>query len=238
MSLVVKDVFSRYSTSSVDILHDVTVRAEKSRITGIIGPNGAGKSTLLKTIYGFLKPRKGKIYYKGNDITGLKPHVLALSMRIAYIPQERCIFPDLTVYGNLKVYMWTFRKDKEKVEKSIKEIYEIFPILKTKRNNKASSLSGGQQRMLEFSRVVIQQSELILIDEPTAGLAPKIAMEVYQKMERLKEEGRTVLFVDQNVRQAIRLSDYVYILKLGRIVEEGPKEKFEAELKSLIQEWI
>lgn len=237
MSLVLKDVVSGYFPE-VDILHGISLRAEQGKITGIIGPNGSGKSTLVKTVCGFIKPRKGKIYYKEKDITGTKPHVLAGTLGITYIAQERNVFLELTVKENLNVYTWPMRKNQESVRKSIDKVYEKFPILKDKLNDKASSLSGGQQRMLELSRAFIQKSELILIDEPTAGLAPKVAMEVYEAMNKFKEEKLTVLFVDQNVRQAVKLSDYLYMLRSGEIIKQGPKEQFENELESLIHEWI
>lgn len=237
MSLVLKDVVSGYFPE-VDILHGISLHVEGEKITGIIGPNGSGKSTLIKTICGFIKPRKGKIYYKEEDITGTKPHILAGTLGITYIAQERNVFLELTVKENLRVYTWPLRKNQEIVKKSIQKVYEKFPLLKTKLNDKASSLSGGQQRMLELSRAFIQKSELILIDEPTAGLAPKVAMEVYEAMNKFKEEKLTVLFIDQNVRQAVKLSDYIYMLRSGRISKQGPKEQFESELQSLIHEWI
>lgn len=237
MSLVLKDVFSGYA-SDVDIVQGISLRAEEAKTTGIIGPNGAGKSTLVKTICGFLKPRKGNIYYKGKDITGLKPHILAGTFGITYIAQERSIFLDLTVKENLKVYTWPFRKDPDGVRESIKKVYEKFPVLESKLNDKASSLSGGQQRMLELSRAFLQRTKLILVDEPTAGLAPKVAVDVYEAMGRFEEENLTVLFIDQNVRQAVKLSDYLYMLRSGQVFEHGPKEKFEKELGGLIHEWI
>jgi branched-chain amino acid transport system ATP-binding protein len=237
MSLVVKDLVSGYDQSSVDIIRDISLCATENKITGIIGPNGAGKSTLLKTIYGFLKPRRGTIYYGEKDITGIEPYLLA-RMGIAYIPQERCIFPELTVSENLRAYAWNFRKEKERVAKSIEEIYSLFPALKIKRDDKASCLSGGQQRMLEFSRALIQRAKFILLDEPTAGLAPIIAMEVYDAMKAFTAAGISLLFVDQNVRQAVALSDYIYMLMPGKIGEEGPKDKFLLNLDSLIHQWI
>lgn len=237
MSLVLKDVVSGYFPE-VDILHGISVRAEKGKITGIIGPNGAGKSTLIKTICGFVKPRKGKIFYKEKNITGSKPHILASAFGITYIAQERNVFLELTVKENFNVYTWPLRKNQESVRKSIDKVYEKFPVLKDKLNDKVSSLSGGQQRMLELSRAFIQKSELILIDEPTAGLAPKVAMEVYEAMNKFKEEKLTVLFVDQNVRQAVKFSDYLYMLRSGQVIKQGPKEQFENELESLIHEWI
>ena len=236
ISLTVKDVVSGYSPE-IDVLCGISLCVEQGKMIGVIGPNGAGKSTIIKTICGFFYSKNKQSRFKNKDITGIKPHVLA-RMGITYIAQERNIFPGLTVEENLKVYTWPFRKQQERVEKSLSKVYEIFPTLIRKLNDTASSLSGGQQRMLELGRVFIQNSELVLIDEPTAGLAPKIAKEVYEAINKLKEERLTVLLVDQNVRQAVKSSDYLYMLRSGRIFKEGPKEKFESELKSLIREWV
>jgi len=236
MSLEVKDLVSGYH-SEVDILNGISLKAEESKITGIIGPNGAGKSTLLKTIYGFLKPKRGKIYYGKNDITGMEPYDL-LRMGILYIPQFSTIFPDHTVYENLKIATWIFRKDRNRVKESIEKVYDVFPILKIKREAKASSLSGGQQKMLEFCKVFIFDSKLILIDEPSTGLAPKVVKEIYHIIEELKEKKLTVVLVDQNVKEVIGISDYIYLIDSGRVKLEGSQAKFKAEFKDLIRHWI
>ncbi len=237
MSLVMKEVFAGYDPE-VDILQGVSLTAEQGKTTVIIGPNGAGKSTILNTICGLLVPRKGRIYLRGNDITGIKPHILARDYGVTYIAQERNIFPNLTVEENLKIYAFPFKKNSENVKKLIDKVYEVFPVLKNKRKDKALSLSGGQQRMLELSRVFLQKAELILVDEPTAGLAPKIAMEVYDALAKLKEEKFTILLVDQNVKQAVKLSDYVYMVRLGKVSAHGPSDVFEKKLTSLIHELI
>lgn len=236
MSIEVKDVIAGYYRD-VDVLHGASLYAEKSKITGIIGPNGAGKSTLLKTIYGFLKPKQGTILYDGEDITGLDPYALPLK-GVSYVLQRRSIFPLLTVRKNLKMGAWIFRKDKKRIREYLSEVYNRFPVLKERENVKAGALSGGEQRMLELSRALIIRPKTILLDEPTAGLAPKVAMGIYRKLEEIKGEGITILFVDQNIKQAIKLSDYVYVLKSGRITLEGSSEEFHKKSRTLIKDWL
>ncbi len=144
----------------------------------------------------------------------------------------------MTVEENLLVGAWTIRKDKSMVEDAIREVYERFPRLKERRNVKASSMSGGEQRMLELSRALLRRPEFLLLDEPSAALAPIVANEFYQKLEELRGEGMTILLVDQNIRQAVNVSDYIYVVELGRNKMDGPKEEFEAGLKELIKAWL
>lgn len=236
MGLEIENVVSGY-TPDVDIIKGVSLRAEEGKITSIIGPNGAGKSTCLKTIYGFLTPRQGEIQWNQKDLTKADPHKM-LAEGIGYLFQRRHIFPSLTVHENLKMGAWTFRGREEETEKRIQEIYKRYSVLKRRKDKKPTVLSGGEQRMLELGRILIMNPKLILVDEPTAGLAPKPAMRMYEELEELKGENVTILLVDQNVRQAIRLSDYVYIMKEGQIDEKGPTEKFEGNLSSLMEKWL
>jgi len=236
LSIEVKNVTVGYYKDLV-ILHDISIHADESKITSIIGPNGAGKSTLLKTIYGFLRPKRGNILFEGKDITGVKPYGMPM-MGIGYIPQERTVFPRLTVEENLKMGAWTFRKDHKRVDECINEVYERFPILKERRKVKSGKLSGGEQRMLEISRGTMIRPKAFLIDEPTAGLAPKVAMSIYKKLDEIREERVAILMVDQNVRMAAELSDYIYVLRLGRKVLEGPGEKLDKELKKQVKSWL
>lgn len=235
MSLEVRDIVSGYG--KIEILHGVSMRAEKAKITCIIGPNGAGKSTLLKTIFGILKPRRGSIIYEGEEITGLKPFAL-IKKGISYVLQRRSVFPYLTVEENLRMGAWSIRKEKERVLEGIDENYKRFPILRKRRNVIARSLSGGEQRMLEIGRALMTRPKLILLDEFSAGLAPKIAMQVYNHAKRLKEEGITIVAVDQNVRQTMKVADYVYVLELGRNKYEAEKEKSETKLRELVKDWL
>jgi branched-chain amino acid transport system ATP-binding protein len=211
--------------------------AEKSKVTGVIGPNGAGKSTLLKAIYGHLKPKQGSIIFDGNDITGIEPHVLP-QKGLVYIPQHRSLFPYLTVRENLQMGAWIFRKDKERVKESIEEACKRFPILKTREKIKAGRLSGGEQRMLELARDLMVKPKTMLVDEPTAGLAPKVVEQVYQKLKEIKEEGTSILLVDQNIKKALALSDYICVISGGKVTDEGPVGRFSERLNSLIGDWL
>jgi len=221
----------------IDILKDVSLEAEEGLITTIIGPNGAGKSTLLKTLYGLLKPKKGSIFLKNRDITHLKVHEF-IKTGIAYVPQLRSIFPDLTVFENLELGTWIFKKDKKRVSKAIDRVYERFPILAEKRKERAGLLSGGQQKMLEIGRCLLTEPGICLMDEPTATLAPKIANQIYETLIDLKNEHITIITVDQRVKQAFEISDHIYVLELGRNKINGSKKEFEGGLKEMIKGWL
>jgi len=236
MSMNVQALRAGYG-GGIDIIQDISLQAKPQRVTAIIGPNGSGKSTILKAIYGVIKPRSGTVTVNHSDVTGLKPHQL-LARGIAYVPQERSIFPYLTVDQNLRAGAWLIRKDSKRVQDSIDNVIEMFPRLGERKKVKAGNLSGGEQKMLELGRAMILNPQTILIDEPTAGLAPKVAHEVYVTLENLREQKITTLLVDQNVRQAILLSDHIYVIGLGRIKEEGSSDKYRAEMPELIKSWI
>lgn len=195
-----------------------------------------GKSTLLKTICGFLTPDTGKILFKDSEITSIKPYK-ALKLGLAYIPQQQSIFPKMTVEENLRLGAWTLKKDGGHIKEKMVDNYRRFPPLKTRKREKAGNLSGGEQRMVELSRALMSEPHVLLVDEPTAGLAPKIAQDMYKRLVELKEEGLTILLVDQNIRQAIEISDYVYALELGKNKIDGPREKFD-DLKEVIRSWL
>lgn len=216
------------------VLRNLSMEVDKGSLTVIIGPNGAGKSTLLKTIFGFLKPTNGKIVFNGREITGLPPWKIK-AMGISYVPQEISAFPQLTVEENLKVGLWLFKRDKKFLKERIEEIYELFPNLGRKRNVKASFLSGGEMRMLDIARSMVSDPVLILVDEPSAGLAPKLTEEVYQKLIEIKEEGKTILLVDQNVRKAIKIAEYVYMVENGIIRLHGDGDFFRSRLREILR---
>lgn len=236
MSIEVKNVTCGYQRDII-ILHDVSIFSERSKVTGIIGPNGAGKSTLLKTICGYLKPKHGTIIFDGDDITNIEPHVLP-KKGLVCVPQHRSLFPYLTARENLEMGAWTFRKDRARVKESIEEAGKRFPILETRAKIKAGRLSGGEQRMLELARALMVKPKTILVDEPTAGLAPKVVEQVYQKLNDIKEEGTSILLVDQNIKRALALSDYIYVISGGKVIDEGPVGKFTEQLNSLIRNWL
>lgn len=216
----------------LNILQGVNMRAREGQITAVLGANGVGKSTLLKAIYGFIKPQQGTITVGGQDITHLSSHEL-VHHGVSYIPQRQSVFPFMTVEENLELGAWSFRDDRGQVEQRLEENYERFPILWERRRSPAGELSGGMQRMVELGRVMMTRPRLILVDEPTAGLAVMLANDIYRLLVKLKDEGITVLLVDQNIRQAIKIADYVYVLELGRNRHEGPREEFDDLKKAL-----
>jgi branched-chain amino acid transport system ATP-binding protein len=230
--LTIENVYAGY-IQEIDILQGVSLKVDSLSVTLIIGPNGSGKSTLLKTIYGFIKPKIGKIYFNGEEITGLSPHTLS-KKGIGYILQERSIFPYMTVEENLKVALYGVGKYHD--EKALRDIYELFPALKERRHQLASTLSGGQQRMLEIARCLIIDPKLILIDEPSAGLAPKIVGEVYSYMSHMiKEREVTILLVDQNIKAGMSIANEIYIMNQGKIsarLSASDKDRVEEIVKT------
>lgn len=229
--LKVEDLYVGYY-KDLNILQGVNVNARKARITVVLGANGVGKSTLLKAIYGFIHPQQGKIEVDGEDIMHLSSHQL-VHHGVSYIPQRQSIFPYMTVEENMALGAWSFRSDKVRVQQKLEENFQRFPILRDRKKSPAGELSGGMQRMVELSRVLMTEPKLILVDEPTAGLAVKLSREIYDLLVGLKNEGITILLVDQNIRQAIRIADYVYVLELGRNRLEGPREEFDDLKKAL-----
>ena len=221
----------------VDILQDVSVEVKNEHITSVIGPNGSGKSTLMRVICGFLTPKSGQVLWDGHDLTGRPSHSMA-ALGICYLPQERTVFPHLTVEQNIHLGAWTFRKDKTRIDTVLESVYELFPLMRERRKSKAGDLSGGMQKILEIARGMMIKPEILICDEPTVGLAPIIAKEVYDTLERLKKDGLTILLVDQNVREAIRIGDFVYVLEVGRNKISGTKAEFETNLHDMIKNWL
>ena len=209
------------------ILQGVNLTAEQGRITAVLGANGVGKSTLLKAIYGLLSPQQGRILLGGQDITGMATHKL-ISYGISYIPQRTSIFADMSVHENLKTGAWTFRHDKARIERKIDENYQRFPLLRDRRHDRAGNLSGGMRRMVEVARTLMTDPKIILVDEPTAGLAKLLSQEVYEMLVNLRDrDGLTIILVDQEIREALRIADYVYVLEVGRNKFDGPTSEFE-----------
>ena len=230
--LEVKDLYVGYY-KDLNILQGISIQAQTNKITCVLGANGVGKSTFLKAIYGFLKPNGGQILLEGEDVVGEPTHKL-VSRGLSYIPQQTGIFPLMSVEENLVLGGWTFRKDKNRVRRKVEENYERFPALLEKRKQKAGELSGGQRRMVEIARTLMTEPKLILVDEPTAGLAKLLSQEVYQMLVDLRDvEGLTIMLVDQEIRKALKISDYVYVLELGRNKFDGPADEFTDLEKAL-----
>jgi ABC-type branched-subunit amino acid transport system ATPase component len=216
----VEDVHAGYGDLSV--LKGVDVAVDEGEIVCIIGPNGAGKSTLFRVVYGLLAPTSGAVRYRGDDILGLSQKEL-LRRGIAYILQRDAVFPDMTIRENLEMGAYAAPEDHD-LDARIEQMYELFPVLEEKSGKKAGTLSGGQRQMLEFARGLILDPELILLDEPTAGLAPKIIDQVFAKIEEINSTGVTVLMIEQNVKTGLNYADRAYVLENGRTRFNGPAD--------------
>lgn len=221
----------------VDILQDVSLEVPEGRIVSVIGPNGSGKSTLVRVVCGMLSPKRGEVRLGDRRLTGVPAHDMA-GLGIAYLPQERTVFPHLTVDQNLRLGAWSFKRDTALVERRVDKLCEQFPLLRERRRVPAGNLSGGQQKLLEIARGLMIEPRLLVFDEPTVGLAPIVAKEVYDTLERLRAEKMTVLLVDQNVREAVRIGDHIYVLELGRNRVDGSRDAFEGDLHALIKQWL
>ena len=223
----------------IRILQDLSMAVRPGRITGVIGPNGAGKSTALRTLYGLLKPVTGEVLVDGEVVTGMPPWRF-IERGIALVPQGRSLFNELSVDDNLRLACWSFRRDKARVAEALERAYAQFPVLKDRRTQYAGAMSGGQQRFLELGRALALQPRAVLLDEPTAMIAPKLAAEIYEFIHGLPGQGITVLLVDQNVRQCVRVADHIYVLELGRNKVNGSAGDFahDADLRNLIAEWV
>ena len=230
--LSVEGVVSGY-TKELNILNGVLLKVEKGQMVSIIGPNGAGKSTILKTVFGLLKVREGRVLFEDEDITDIPPDRI-LEKGLSFVPQGRNIFPMMTVKENLELGAY-IRRDKDKIASDIKEIYEIFPILRNRSNQKVRSMSGGEMQILEMGRAMLLNPKIMLIDEPSLGLSPLMASEVFDKIQAINEAGTTILIVEQNADRSLRMSDYAYVIEEGKSTREGPAEQIrnDDEIKRL-----
>ena len=210
------------------VLHGVSLRVGKGETVSLLGRNGAGKTTTLRSVMGLTPAKTGRIFFKGEDITKLMPHMIARK-GIGWVPDNRRIFPTLTVQRNLEIA----KKGSSHREWDLREIYEHFPILEKFKNHKGEYLSGGEQQMLAIARTLMGNPDLLLLDEPSQGLAPKIVKEVMDIILELKKKGVSILLVEQNSVMALAISDRCYILDDGRIVHEGPAQELDGnrELK-------
>lgn len=219
--LEVENVVSGYGKGP-DILKGISAQFEKGNSYCIIGPNGAGKSTLLRVICGLLRPRQGKVSFNGEEISHLRTDSI-LKRGISFVPQDRSLFPDMTVLENLRMGGYIL-KDRSKVTKRIAQIVEMFPILKERSSQRAKTLSGGEQQMLAIGRALVLDPEIIMLDEPSLGLAPKVTYQIFNNIQRLKETGMTIILVEQNARKGLETSDWGIVLDLGTNRFEGPAD--------------
>lgn len=204
----------------ITILHGVDIDVREGEIVCVIGPNGAGKSTAFKAVYGFVKPTSGHIFFGDEDITGQEPDQI-IQRGITFVPQGRSTFPQMTVDENLELGMYLVR-DRNRIKAAKKRIYEMFPRLAERQSQLAGTMSGGEQRMLEIGRALMLEPRMIMLDEPSAGLAPVISKQVFSMVKRMNQEFQiTVFMVEQNARQGLEISDRGYVLEAGRNRFEG-----------------
>ncbi|KXB00003.1 hypothetical protein AKJ40_02045 [candidate division MSBL1 archaeon SCGC-AAA259M10] len=210
-----EDIVSGY-TRDLDIIKGASISVSEGQLTALIGPNGCGKSTFLKTILGYIKPRQGKIWFKGEDITETDPYELVES-GISYIPQGRTVFRNMSVEENLDMGLWPMRGESKKKKEAIETVYEMFPFLAERKKDSADHLSGGQRQMLSLARAVALQPDLLMLDEPSLGLAPSLVDEVFEHIRNVNEQGITVLVIEQKAAEILKVADYGYVLDEGEL---------------------
>jgi branched-chain amino acid transport system ATP-binding protein len=235
-ALRMQGVTAGYLTNDL-VLDGVTLAAQPGKVTAVLGPNGSGKSTSLRVLYGFLQPRQGRVLLGERDITGL-PVGSRLAAGIAFLPQGRSLLPRLSVEENIRLGAWLLRRRRPELNAAVEAMFDRYPVLGKLRRRPAGLLSGGQARLLELARTLVLSPRVLLIDEPSVGLAPVLVDQVYEEIGQLKAEGRTILLVDQNVQAAVALADYVYTLAYGRNHLDGARHEFADQLDELIEKWL
>jgi ABC-type branched-subunit amino acid transport system ATPase component len=209
------------------ILHDVTLEVRPGEMVSVIGPNGAGKSTAFKTIVGFLRPTSGRVVFDGQDIAGLRPDQV-LVRGLAYVPQGRIVFQQMTVLENLEMGAY-IERDGTRIRQALDRVCALFPILGERRSQKAGTMSGGEQQMVAIGRALMTTPKLIMLDEPSLGLAPKFVTLIFDKLTEMKRAGFTLMVVEQNAARALAVADRGYVLELGRNRFEGTGEALLAD---------
>jgi branched-chain amino acid transport system ATP-binding protein len=219
--LEVRDLHVYYG--GIHALHGISLNVPDGQIVALLGANGAGKSTTLRTIAGIVKPSEGEIMLDEDSLVGLRSFQV-VQRGIAMVPEGRRVFTNLSVSENLRLGAYA-RRDPEKIVQDIEEVFALFPRLKEREKQSAGTLSGGEQQMLALGRALMSKPRLLMIDEPSLGLAPVLAQDVFKRLTDLNETGQTILLIEQNVRAALAIADYAYILETGQIVLEGSAKK-------------
>jgi branched-chain amino acid transport system ATP-binding protein len=234
--LQLTDAVAGYYAEDI-VLDGVSLGTSKGMTSVVLGPNGSGKSTSLRVLSGLVPARRGSVTLNGTELRAMPPHQ-RVRLGIGILPQGRSVFPSLTVEQNIELGGWMFRRDRPRRRRRLAEVLDRYTQLKDRRKVLAGSLSGGQQRLVEIARMMMSDPEYILIDEPGAGLAPVFVEEVYGEIAALAGQGKAILLVDQNVRKAVSLADYVYVLELGKNSEQGPPAQFEQDLSGVVRKWL
>ncbi|HEX3208556.1 MAG TPA: ABC transporter ATP-binding protein [Geminicoccaceae bacterium] len=224
--LALHDVHARYG--AISALRGVTIEVAVGELVALIGANGAGKTTTLATIAGVLTPTRGRIVFCGEPIAGLAPEAI-VRRGIAMVPEDREIFPALTVEQNLRLGAF-IRRDREEYRRDLEAMAELFPILRERRDQSAGTLSGGEQQQLAIARALMSHPKLLMLDEPSLGLAPKLVGQVFELISRLHEDGTTILLVEQNVSQTFRIADRAYVIQMGRVEAGGRPEELRRQI--------
>lgn len=235
-ALTVRGVVAGY-VPGINILNGMSCDVMSGEVRCILGPNGTGKSTLLKVMFGFLPSIEGDILLGPTPLRGVPAHAMA-RYGITYLPQRPSVFPFLSVDANLRLGTWSFRKDRSLAAERIERAYAQFPILRERRAQLAGTMSGGQQRQLEIARALLTDPTVMLIDEPTASVEPRVTAQIYELIADLAKQGKAILLVDQNIKGAIGISDHVYVMRTGTLLEEGPRSAFTDTLETLVSRWL
>ncbi len=202
-------------------LYEISLEVKQGEVVSLLGPNGAGKTTLLLTLSGILKTTEGRIIFEGEDITNLNPHKI-VSRGIGHVPQGRHLFPTLSVIDNLMMGAYLHRNEKKEIKKDLEWIYHLLPVLEERNHQRAGTLSGGEQQMLSIGRAMMGRPKLLLLDEPSLGLAPRLMDEVFATFREMNQKGLTLFIVEQEIHLSLSISKRGYLLRNGRVIKEGP----------------
>ncbi len=202
-------------------LYEVSLEIKRGEIVSLLGPNGAGKTTLLLTLSGILKTTEGRIIFEGEDITNLTPHEV-VSKGIGQVPQGRHVFPTLSVIDNLMMGAYLYKNEKRGMKRDLERIYQLLPILKLRIHQRAGTLSGGEQQILSIGRALMGRPKLLLLDEPSLGLAPRLMVEIFGTFKEMNQKGLTLFIVEQEIELSLDISARGYLLRNGRVIKEGP----------------
>ncbi len=234
--LTARDLVAGY-LPGINILNGMSVNVCRGEIRAVLGPNGTGKSTLLKVLFGFLPALEGEMRLGTTKLNGVASHAMG-GLGITYLPQRPSVFPFHSVEVNLRLGTWRFRRNRALVRERIERAFEQFPILRERRRQAAGTLSGGQQRQLEIARALLTDPTVMLIDEPTASIEPRVAAQIYGLIQELARAQKAILLVDQNIVGALGIADYVYVMRTGTLFDEGPRATFTDDVETLVSRWL